>query len=185
MNVQWSPPEAPQKLKLSVDELFAMHEAGVFDHRHGIELLGGELFEMAAKNIRHETARQSVLKALIGQLPEQFAFMPEFGFRLSDADYVEPDFVVYPAACPLEDLSASTTTLVLEIAVSSLHTDLGLKAALYARHGIKDYWVYDVMGRKIVRHQMPADDAYQQIDEIALPSELPLSQAPGVTLSLS
>lgn len=184
MNVQWAPPDAPRKLKFNVDELFAMHEAGVFDHRHGIELLGGELFEMAAKNIQHETARQNVLKALIRQLNDDLAFMPEFGFRLSDSDYVEPDFVVYPSALTLERLSPDDVILIIEIAVSSLSTDLGPKANIYARHGITEYWVFDVPAERIVRHLSPTQTGYEQTDTLSLPADLSMSRAPGVTLSL-
>lgn len=184
MNVQWAPPEAPQKLKLKVDELFAMHEAGVFDHRHGIELLGGELFEMAAKNIQHETARQNVLKALIRQLGADLAFMPEFGFCLSETDYVEPDFIVYPAALTLEELSPTDVSLIIEIAVSSLPTDLGTKANVYARYGVEEYWVLDVLAGRIVRHLSPTHSGYAQIDTFGLPAEIPMSLAPSVTLSL-
>jgi Uma2 family endonuclease len=45
--------------------------------------------------------------------------------------------------------------LVIEVAVSSLAYDRDEKASLYARYGIREYWVLDAVGRKLEVHRGP------------------------------
>jgi Uma2 family endonuclease len=53
--------------------------------------------------------------------------------------------------------------LVVEIADSSLTFDLTVKAALYARAGIADYWVLDLLGRRLMVHGNPQDARYASV----------------------
>ncbi len=45
--------------------------------------------------------------------------------------------------------------LLVEISDTSLKYDLSVKAALYARAGIFEYWVVDVNGRRLIAHRDP------------------------------
>jgi Uma2 family endonuclease len=53
--------------------------------------------------------------------------------------------------------------LVVEIADSSLVFDLTTKAALYARAGIAEFWILDVIGRRLLVHRNPADGQYGSV----------------------
>jgi Uma2 family endonuclease len=53
--------------------------------------------------------------------------------------------------------------LIVEVAYSTADFDLGTKAALYARAGIPEYWVLDLIGRRLVVHRDPRDGAYASI----------------------
>jgi len=53
--------------------------------------------------------------------------------------------------------------LVVEVADTSLTFDLTVKAALYARAGIVEYWVLDVSGRRLVVHRDPQDGKYRSV----------------------
>jgi Uma2 family endonuclease len=53
--------------------------------------------------------------------------------------------------------------LIIELAESSLKKDLGLKAKLYARAGIPDYWVVDLNERTIVVHRTPEAGRYTNV----------------------
>jgi Uma2 family endonuclease len=48
--------------------------------------------------------------------------------------------------------------LVVEIAESSLAYDCGPKADLYAAGGIREYWVVDLVHRRVVMHRDPVSD---------------------------
>jgi Uma2 family endonuclease len=50
--------------------------------------------------------------------------------------------------------------LIIEIADTSLAFDLTIKATLYARAGIAEYWVLDVPGRRLIVHRNPEDGQY-------------------------
>jgi Uma2 family endonuclease len=53
--------------------------------------------------------------------------------------------------------------LVVEVADTTLNFDLTVKAALYARAGIAEYWVLDVSGRRLIVHRHPQSGKYTAI----------------------
>jgi Uma2 family endonuclease len=53
--------------------------------------------------------------------------------------------------------------LVVEIADTSLSFDLTVKAALYARAGVPEYWVLDVAGRRLLVHRNPQSGVYAEV----------------------
>ncbi len=53
--------------------------------------------------------------------------------------------------------------LAVEVSDTTLSIDTTRKAGLYARAGIRDYWVLDVNGRRIIVHREPSGGIYQSI----------------------
>jgi Uma2 family endonuclease len=53
--------------------------------------------------------------------------------------------------------------LVVEVSDTSLVFDLTTKAALYARAGIQEYWVFDITRRQLVVHSQPVAGRYGEI----------------------
>jgi Uma2 family endonuclease len=60
-------------------------------------------------------------------------------------------------------LSPLALLLLIEVADSSLPFDLSIKALLYARAGVRDYWVVDVQGRRIHVHRAPTASGYVNV----------------------
>ncbi len=80
---------------------------------------------------------------------------------LPDSARPEPDVVwaVGAAAHPL----AADVLLLIEVADTTLHLDLGEKAALYAEAGIPEYWVVDIESRRLLVHRQPAGGEYLDV----------------------
>ncbi len=55
--------------------------------------------------------------------------------------------------------------LLIEVSDTTLRFDLSGKALLYARAGIEDYWVADVVGRRLVAHRGPTPTGYTDVTE--------------------
>ena len=51
--------------------------------------------------------------------------------------------MIYPRGIKLEEVKGSDILLAIEVAVTSLGYDRGLKARLYAHHGVNELWVID------------------------------------------
>ena len=60
-----------------------------------------------------------------------------------------------------------------------------LKADLYARHGVRDYWVIDLNARRMHVHRAPSPDGYADVSiaDAATPVEALL--IPGLVLRLA
>jgi Uma2 family endonuclease len=77
----------------------------------------------------------------------------------------EPDLVVLKEE--IRDFASnpqpSQIELVVEVGDSSLRFDLTVKADLYARAGLAEYWVLDINNRGLVAHRNPDAGRYTSI----------------------
>ena len=68
----------------------------------------------------------------------------------------EPQHTPHATATQLATESTRrTTVLVVEVAHASLRADRTLKARLYARAGIGDYWIVNLVDRVLEVHRSP------------------------------
>jgi Uma2 family endonuclease len=76
----------------------------------------------------------------------------------------EPDLAVVPGRPRDYTAHPTTAALVVEVADSSLNFDTNEKRLLYARAGIREYWVVDINGRRplVYRDPQAGDYASQQ-----------------------
>jgi Uma2 family endonuclease len=63
----------------------------------------------------------------------------------------------------IESPQPEDVLLLIEVAASSLGFDLSVKARLYARAGIVEYWVLDVEGRRVIVHRGSDGQTYQSV----------------------
>jgi Uma2 family endonuclease len=175
---QSPPPRFPIR-KFTVAEVETMVEAGILEADERVELIEGELVPMSPKGRRHEEMKIALLRRWYGLRLDAFEIVPETTFRLSIHTYIEPDFVIYPHALGLKDLSSSNVLLAVEIADSSLRYDQGRKAALYASFGIGELWVIDAVAMTTRAFRSPSPDGYLDIDDHAAAERVVPRFAPG------
>jgi Uma2 family endonuclease len=158
----------PPRKRWSRDEVELLEQTGLFEGAH-YELIEGELINKMGKNWPHISSLVVVVKLL----REIFGYdwvVTEPSIDVSPEDnptsLPEPDAIVlikphfeYRSQRPRpRDL-----LLVVEVADTTLAFDLRVKALLYARAGIPDYWIVDLAGRRILVHRDPAEGVYQSV----------------------
>src|SRR5213594_4949159 len=164
-NRHWTRKEYDQLIKI-----------GFFHADEPIELLGGHLIVAEPKGTPHSTAIALTGEAL------RWAFVPGWPVRvqdpvaLDDESEPEPDVVVVPGS-PRDYLAEHPVrpAVLVEVAESRLGFDRGHKGSLYARAGVADYWIVNLVDRVVEVRRRPAPDpgadfgaAYQDI-ELARP----------------
>jgi Uma2 family endonuclease len=174
----------------SVEDIGRMIEAGVIREDERFELVEGEIVVMAAKVVAHERIKSALTVAISRALPEHLTIAVEATLRLSDTLMLEPDVAVFPRT-----LFARSTTfvqldpgdghLVIEVAASSLAYDKDLKARLYARHGVREFWVIDANSRSTWVHTGPSGDRWSSITERGPQDLLTTPALPGFSIRLS
>jgi Uma2 family endonuclease len=135
-------------------------ELGVFQPGEPIELIGGDLMVAEPQGAAHYTAIMKTAKAL------EVAFGPGWTVRtqgpigLDDDSEPEPDVAVVPGS-PDDYGRAhpSRPALTVEVSESSLAADRQRKGSLYARAGLADYWVLNLVDRVLEVYRAPAPDA--------------------------
>jgi Uma2 family endonuclease len=71
----------------------------------------------------------------------------------------------------------------VEVADSSLETDSGAKRELYARAGIRQFWIVDLTTDCVLVHRKPSGDSYEWVTRVAPSGVLDVEELPGVTVS--
>jgi len=161
-------------------------ETGALDPEARLELIDGEILDMAAQKSRHSTAVQLVNDALIGVFRTGFTVRPLLPLAMDDYSEPVPDVaVVTGAARDYRDAPPTTALLIVEVADSSLDFDRGRKLALYARNGIADYWVVDVQNSRLEVYRQPKGNAYQQCQVLGAGHWIEPLYADGNTISVA
>ena len=145
--------------RLTVDEVMRMLDAGVFEDPQRLELLHGVLTEKSVKSPEHRLLKRHLAAWLDGPDREVFVEDPVVAGRMS---LPEPDVAVVPPG-EYRHEHPTDAYLIIEVAITSLKTDLQVKPPLYAVMGVPDYWVVDVVARRIHVHRDPTPDGYAHI----------------------
>jgi Uma2 family endonuclease len=168
----------------TIAEIERMATEGYFRDDERIELLGGEIVPMSPKGRRHEIIRIELTNRFIRMVPADVTVAPEAQFNLSSDTYTVPDLLACAASIRVPDLRGPDALLVIEIADTSLSYDLTTKAALYASHGVREYWVINAVTLVTKVHRQPSGDRYTSTEEIAASDPLTASLVPSLSLSL-
>jgi len=151
---------ATQIRRWSRVEFEKMIECGIFAPDTRAELIDGEIFSMAPQQSLHAAAISLAEESLRTVFGAGYTIRPQLPLALDPYSEPEPDIAVVPGSA--RDYVAghpAGALLVVEIADSSLTYDRQQKAGLYARTGITDYWIVNLVDRKIEIHHAPAPAA--------------------------
>ena len=166
-------------------ELLRLAELGAFEREHQFELIGGEIVPMSPTGRQHEVLREELENWLRAHPHPDHRVVAEPQLNLTDDTYTNPDILVRPVAIRTPDVRGETALLVIEIAHTSLAYDVGTKAALYARHGVREYWVIDARSRLTTVHRQPSAAGYGEVREITDGETLVPLLAPELAVCLS
>jgi Uma2 family endonuclease len=123
-------------------------EAGVFQPGEPIELLGGLLVVAEPQGDAHFTAIRLAEDALRAAFGPGWEVRPQGPIALDAESEPEPDVAVVPGSTrDYRDGHPAHAVLVVEVAESSLRRDREEKGSLYARAGIADYWIVNLVDR--------------------------------------
>ena len=170
--------------RLTVDEVFELTAAGVLREGENFELIEGEIVPMAAAKANwHDRMATKLIRAFVRALPDHLRLHVEASVALDANTLVEPDLAVWQVGGQLRDVRGTDLMLVIEVADSSLGYDLRIKAPLYARHGVREYWVVDAVRETIRVHCDPGEDGYADVAEFEAHDPVTAALA-GVTIRL-
>jgi Uma2 family endonuclease len=176
---------ANQKPKISVADLFHMMDRGVIDPEAKFELVEGEIVPMSPQGPLHQHLQRWLERRLAAQLSDRFWVTSGSTLILPANTALDPDICVYPLDVDTADLTGDKVSLLVEIAVSSRSYDLGLKAELYARMGVKELWVVDANARTTHVHREPYAGGWGDIQQLPFAESLSSAAAPEVVVRLA
>jgi Uma2 family endonuclease len=179
--------QEPRLHRITVEEFLALDEAGFFAEVGRVELIDGEIFEMAPLYRPHARTLLELTVAVglaVRELGPAIEALTPVSARLDPHSLPEADIVIATADPEDKDdfVTADTALLLVEVSASSLRHDLGRKLRLYARTGVPEYWVADVNGRTLLRFHAPVGEAYTERAEFAFGATVPSATIPGLSV---
>ena len=135
-----------------------MADAGLF-HDRRVELIEGEVVDMPPQKNAHYTAILLVQRALEKAFGVNHVVRVQGPLDLGERSQPEPDVAVV-AGTPRDYRDHPTSALlVVEISDTTLEFDRERKARLYAKAGLAEYWVVNLVDRVLEVHRTPVLDA--------------------------
>jgi Uma2 family endonuclease len=180
-----APGEPDTKRRFSVDEFMAMGAAGIFGPDERVELLAGEIYQMSPAGRFHEVLRGYLAYQWARLAPSSVLVMPEMQLRIGDDYQPVVDIGILPFAVLPPDARGPNMLLVVEIADSSLASDIGIKAAAYASGGVHEYWVINARTRTTLIHRDATAEGYRSLTEVAADQVVTPTLVPELAIRLS
>ncbi len=191
MLASWALPTLPPSCngyRLTVDQYHRMGEAGVFAPEARVELIDGEVVDMAPMKSRHASTVARLLAALQRAVVDRALVWCQLPLHLGPNSEPEPDLMLLR---PRDDFyanehpSSADVLLLIEVSDSSLEYDRNIKVPLYARHGVAEVWLID-LDNKVVRFFRAGNgESYTDITASETPRATPVVALPGVSIDLS
>jgi Uma2 family endonuclease len=152
--------------KLSLEDYYKMGEAGILGEDSRVELIEGELIDMAPIGSRHVRAVNILTELLVPQARGVAVVSVQNPVSLPPDNGPQPDIALLkPRADNYGDSlpAAQDVLLIIEVADTTARYDREVKAALYARHGIQEFWLVDVQGKAVEIYQEPGSKGYRKL----------------------
>jgi Uma2 family endonuclease len=179
----------PVRHKLTVDAYYRMGEAGIFGEDDRIELIDGDLIDMAPIGQDHAAAVTGLNEALVLACVGRANVSPQNPVYLDETSAPQPDFAVLRRRADLyatgERPGPADILLLVEVADTSLTYDKTVKLPLYARAGIAEVWIVDLKRRVLLAFRKPAAGAYQETTTHHAGEDLALTLAPDIVVKLN
>lgn len=171
---------------LSVEEYQRAAEGGVFGEDNRLELIRGEIIEMAAIGDRHALCVM-LLSDLLFDLRPKGIVSPQNPLRLpSQRSVPQPDVVLlrrrdFRSRPPYPE----DVLLLVEVSETSLIYDRDIKMPLYAESGIPEAWLVDLNSNTIFAFREPSPKGFQEVRQYRRGDSLSPLAFPEVSFAVS
>jgi Uma2 family endonuclease len=178
----------PRKHRITVEEYYRMAEVGLLAPDARVELIEGEIIDMAPIGSDHASVVDQLTELLTDAVRGRGVVRVQGPVRLSRSSEPEPDIAVLNAKTDYYrhgHPAGADTLLVIEVSDSSLRYDRDVKVPLYARHEVPEVWIVDLQKESVLFYRSLADGAYRDHYTQLHPREVSPAELPDVTVDLS
>jgi len=171
-----------------IKEWQKLGEANIFPPDSRLELIEGEILEMAPIGFNHSGHLNRINKLFSRLMPDDIIPSVQNPLQLGDLSEPEPDFMLLK---PNDDFycsrhpNAADVLLLIEVADSSLGFDQNQKLRLYASHNIPEYWLMNLNDACLEVYRQPHGDCYGEKTTLRVGDTATLSQLEQITIDIA
>lgn len=163
----------PIRRRFTVDEFHRLADAEILGEEDKVELIDGVIVEMPRIRARHNAAVYN-LTEMFAERPGRVVTLAIHGpLHLNEVNDVRPDLMLlrhrpdrYRGGLP----RAEDVLLLVQVAETSLAFDRDVRVPLYARSGIREYWILDLAHEQLLGYRYVGPNGYHAC-RAARPSE--------------
>jgi Uma2 family endonuclease len=182
MGAQASAPFA--RHRFTVEDYHRMGDAGILRQESRVELIEGEIIEMSPIGTAHASRVKRLNRLLVRRLGTHAIVQVQDPVVLDRFSEPQPDLAVlkprgdfYAARHP----EPADILLLIEVADSSRAFDRSVKVPLYARAGIPEVWVVDVIDQIVEVDRRPLRGAYADVRRCSRAERVSIEAFPRLT----
>lgn len=171
-----------------IHEWQRLGEANIFPPGSRIELIEGEILEMAPIGSNHAGHSKRLNNLFTLLVKDRAITAVQDPLQLGKFSEPEPDFMLLK---PQADFycsrhpNAEDVLLLIEVADSSLSFDQNQKLRLYARHGIPEYWLLNLNNSCLEVYRQPMGEVYGEKTTLRSGDSITLSLLPDIQIRIS
>ena len=178
-----------QRHLFTVDDYYDMARTGILREDDRVELIEGEIVDMAPIGIRHASVVKRILNQLLTERLEKKAIVSsQDPIRLNEFSEPQPDITLlkpHPVYYETGHPKPEDVYLLIEVADTSIDYDRETKIPLYAKHGILEVWIVDLTKKIIEVYNLPTQEGYQHIQTFTAGATLSSIAFPDLVLKTS
>jgi Uma2 family endonuclease len=173
-------------------QYYRLGELGFFRGKR-VELIEGRLMVLCPQNAPHATGVQDAAAVLQAVFASGYVVRQQFPLDLGQTSEPEPDVaVVQGTRAQYRNAHPTTAELIVEVSDTTLSYDRRRKGSLYARAGVQDYWIGNLVQRQVEVYRDPVPDAtqlygyrYASRTDLAAPATVSPLALPGVSIPVA
>ncbi len=171
-----------------IHEWRKLGEANIFPPDSRIELIEGEIIEMAPVGSHHSSHLKRINKLFSSLVMDMAIVAVQDPLQLSDLSEPEPDFMLLR---PVPDFYyekhpiAQDVFLLIEVADSSLNFDQNQKLRLYAMHNVPEFWLLNLIDNCLEVYRKPKGEVFAEKTTLYSGDKISLSQLPDICIQVS
>jgi len=151
--------------RFTVHDYHRMGEAGILHEEDRVELIEGEIVEMAAIGTRHFSCVNRLNRLLVMHVGEEALVSLQNPVRLNELTEPQPDLTVirprdYTQLLPVPE----NVLLLIEVSDTTRAYAHNVKLPLYARAGIGEVWIANLPAEAIERYTHPSANGYRHAE---------------------
>jgi Uma2 family endonuclease len=174
-------------MRITAERYQKMVAAGVLTSEDRVELIEGEILDMAPIGAEHAAITARLTRLFNLAVGDAAVISPGGPLNLGKLSEPQPDVLVlkyradfYSARIP----EAPDALLLIEVSDSTLSFDRGVKRDLYAQFAILEYWVVDVAGQRVFTYSTPSQGVFQHVREHGLGEQLSPEALPSIRIDV-
>jgi Uma2 family endonuclease len=160
------------RLAITVQKLEAIVASGTIDEPARVQLIEGELVVCMSVSRCGSRLNARLLCQLANQVFQDFEVLARVSVRLDDYNEPMPDICVAHAGVTTDVLYPTDCVLVMEGSESTVRQDRLVKAQLYAKAGILEYWLVDLNNSETIIHRGPSEAGWKDVVSFPFGGEL-------------